>query len=56
MLAGGRYVGLIEQMGRSGAERVKRYYSEQDLNFAYLELYRKFIEVSQENRRDMSAA
>ena len=44
--------GLIEQMGKSGAERVKRYYSEQDLNFAYLELYRTFIQKSQENRRE----
>jgi glycosyltransferase involved in cell wall biosynthesis len=47
--------GLIEKMGKSGTERVKRYYSEQDLNFAYLELYRQFIQKSQDNRRDTGA-
>jgi len=48
--------GLIEQMGKSGAERVKQYYSEQDLNFAYLELYRTFIQKSKNNPRDVGAA
>jgi len=35
--------GMIEQMGESGVARVRRFYGEQDLNFAYQELYRKHI-------------
>lgn len=31
------------QMGQSGIRRVERFYDEQDLNFAYLDLYRRYI-------------
>lgn len=34
-------------MGRSGIERVTRYYNQDDLNFAYLELYRHFFRMAE---------
>jgi glycosyltransferase involved in cell wall biosynthesis len=35
------------QMGRSGIQRVERFYDEQDLNFAYLDLYRQYIAIGE---------
>lgn len=34
---------LRERMGGAGIERVRRFYNESDLNFAYLDLYRRYI-------------
>ena len=35
--------GLRYKMGETGIKRVERFYSEKDLNFAYLDLYRKYL-------------
>ena len=48
--------GLIEAMGRSGAERVRRFYNEQDLNFAYLDLYRSCIRETETAHKDREVA
>jgi polysaccharide biosynthesis protein PelF len=34
---------LREEMGRVGIQRVERFYDEQELNFAYLNIYRKYL-------------
>ena len=36
------------QMGTSGIRRVERFYNEQDLNFAYLDLYRRYIAIGEQ--------
>ena len=38
------------QMGQSGIQRVERFYNEQDLNFAYLDLYRRYITIGEARR------
>ena len=35
--------GRRQRMGESGIARVRQFYDEQDLNFAYLDLYRRYI-------------
>jgi polysaccharide biosynthesis protein PelF len=35
------------QMGQSGIKRVEKFYNEQDLNFAYLDLYRRYIAIGE---------
>lgn len=42
---------LAWKMGQNGVERVTRYYDEKDLNFAYLDLYRKYMAVAEERQR-----
>ena len=36
---------LQKSMGCAGKKRVERFYNEKDLNFAYLELYRKYLQT-----------
>lgn len=44
---------LREAMGNAGQRRVEKYYSEEELNFAYLELYRKHIKLSETRKENL---
>ena len=38
---------LRQKMGESGKQRIRTYYDEEDLNFAYLHLYRNYLAYSE---------
>jgi glycosyltransferase involved in cell wall biosynthesis len=44
------------RMGQNGVKRVERFYNEQDLNFAYLDLYRQYIAAGEARKRQREAA
>jgi len=44
------------QMGQSGIRRVEQFYDEQDLNFAYLDLYRRYIAEGERRQQRQEAA
>jgi hypothetical protein len=35
-------------MGANGIERVQRFYNEENLNFAYLDLYRQYMAIGEQ--------
>lgn len=47
---------LRRAMGASGTERVARFYDMQDLNFAYLDLYRRYITSDEQRRQQQEDA
>ena len=43
------------RMGQSGIQRVEGFYNEQNLNFAYLDLYRRYIALSESRQKPKEA-